>query len=437
MNFYTSLIILTELLMVAMILHVLHYSGFNKSQKGWFIATFSAIMLCSAAEFAVHCGYYDPQFAIPLTILTVLQFSVSPVLGMLFCGALGLKKQGRIAIIFFAASLLIEIICAPFGWVFHFDADGYHRGVAFYYTYGAFYFASLAYLLVALFFVGRSFKHRDLVTIIMILVVLIAGIVPMTIPGLQLHVTYSAIGMSSCICYIYYNDLVQEDTRTALIEQQKKIQGMQEHIISGLANLIESRDAETGTHVARTSLYCKILAEDARNDGVYADVIDDHFIQFLTALAPMHDVGKIVVSDKILRKPGRLTPEEYKEMQKHAAMGGAVVRRVLDGVTDEDYLNFAADIATYHHEWWDGNGYPEKKQGEEIPLSARIMAIADAYDALISERCYKSPIPYWEAFDIIEKESGTHFDPKLVQVFLAHKEHYTLSDVRYDEKPKG
>ena len=434
MSIYTSITILTELLMIAMILHVLHYSGFNKKQKIWFIATFAAIMFCSAAEFAVHCGFYDPNFAIPLTILTVLQFSISPVLGMLFCGALGLKHQGKIAIIFLGVSLLIEIICAPFGWVFHFDAEGYHRGVAFYYTYGAFYFSSLAYLLVALIFVGKHFEHRDRITITMIIVLLIAGIVPMTIPGLQIHVTYTAIGISSCICYIYYNDLVQEDTKTEMLLQQKRIQGMQEHIISGLANLIESRDAETGTHVARTSLFCRILAEDARADGVYAEQIDDAFIESLSLLAPMHDVGKIVVSDQILKKPGPLTPAEREKMKKHAAVGGNVVRKVLEGVTEEEYLKFASDVATYHHEWWNGNGYPEKLQGEDIPLSARIMAIADVYDALISERCYKKPLPVEEAFLIIEQEAGAHFDPNLVKVFLTHKEHYILQDIPKSEE---
>jgi HD-GYP domain-containing protein (c-di-GMP phosphodiesterase class II) len=192
-------------------------------------------------------------------------------------------------------------------------------------------------------------------------------------------------------------------------------------MISGLASFVENRDMDTGGHISRTSYYVKTLAMHAKNDGVYTDILSDHYINLLYLLAPMHDVGKILISDNILRKPAKLTVEEYDEMKKHAALGGTVVKEVLSGVTDEEYLNMATDIATYHHEWWDGTGYPNGLKEEEIPLCARIMAIADVFDALISERCYKEPIPANEAFKIIKEESGTHFDPKLVEVFLNHK----------------
>jgi len=421
MTDYSSITLLIGLLMAAMTVHVLTYSGFNKQQKVWFVVTFIAIATCSLAEFAVHCGVYDESFKIPLTILTVIQFSISPVLAMLFSGALGLKKQGRIAIGYFGVNLLTQIICAPFGWIFFFDQNGYHRGDAFT-IYTVFYVTSLVYLIIALIFIGRNFRHRDITTIIMILVVLIAGIIPMTF--FQIHVAYAAIGISSCLCYIFYNDLVQQDTKSELVAKQDKINDMQNHIISGLASLIESRDTETGEHVARTSFIVKNIAEDALKEGVYTDEINEHFISLLYTLAPMHDVGKIVVSDKILRKPGKLTNEEYEEMKKHASEGGNVVRKILDGITDEEYLKFASDIATYHHERWDGNGYPEKLKGNEIPLSARIMAIADVFDALVSERCYKKAIPFDDAIKIIKEESGSHFDPKLIEVFLKYQEKY-------------
>ena len=132
----------------------------------------------------------------------------------------------------------------------------------------------------------------------------------------------------------------------------------------------------------------------------------------------LHDVGKIVVSDTILKKPTKLTPEEFEQIKEHARSGGVIVHRILSGVADESYLDFASDIAMYHHERWDGNGYPAGLKGEEIPLCARIMAIADVYDALTSERCYKKAIPPQKAVKIIEEGSGTHFDPKLVEIFL-------------------
>ena len=111
-------------------------------------------------------------------------------------------------------------------------------------------------------------------------------------------------------------------------------------------------------------------------------------------------------------------------MKRHASEGGVVIRKILEGVTDEDYLNFASDIATYHHERWDGSGYPKGLKEDKIPLSARIMAIADVFDALVSERCYKQKMPFEEAINIIKEESGSHFDPQLVEVFLAHQEKY-------------
>lgn len=422
MTFYMSATIILIILMVAMIIHVLTYSGFNKHQKIWFVATFSAISFCALAEYAIHCGYENKIFNIPLTILTVLQFAIAPCFSMLFAGALGLKHQGKIIIISFAVCLLIGIICAPFKLIFYFDKVGhYHRGDAFL-IYEITYFASLLYIVVVLFVAGRKFHHRDAATIIMVFVVLVAGIAPMSI--FQIHIAYLAVGISACLCYVYYNDLVQQDIKEELVQNQQKISDMQIQIIARLANLIESRDTETGEHVARTSSYVKTLAEDAKNDGVYTDIIDDHYIDLLFTLAPMHDVGKILVSDKILRKPGKLTPKEYEEIKKHASGGGDVVKQVLSDISDEEYVNFAIDIATAHHERWDGKGYPKGLKEDEIPLCARIMAIADVFDALVSKRCYKEAMPPEEAFKIMEEESGTHFDPLLAKVFLDHKEKY-------------
>lgn len=421
MTFYLSVFILTELMMIAMVLHVAHYSGFTKTQKTWYLLTFIAIMICSGAEFAVHCGYYVPTMKLFMTILTVMQFSVAPMLGILFVGALGLDKQKKLAFIFLAINVIVETISAPLGWVFYFDDAGYHRGSLFL-IYEAFYFLSLIYLVVGMVLVGRKFKNRDARTIIMVIVVLVAGIVPMTF--YQIHVTYIAVAISSILCYVYYNDLVQQDIQAELIANQHKMSSMQSHIITGLSSLIENRDLETGEHVSRTATYVKKIADLARKEGLYADQIDDHFIFMLYTLAPMHDIGKIVVSDQILRKPARLTNEEFDKMKEHAKAGGTVVREVLNGVTDEEYVSFAANIASYHHERWDGKGYPTGLSGEDIPLSARIMAIADVFDALISKRCYKDAIPREEAYKIIEEESGTHFDPNLVEVFLKHKDEF-------------
>lgn len=419
MTFYSSVFMLTELLMLAMILHVVGYSGFTREQKVWYLATFLTVSFCAAAEFAVHGVEYRPELAIPLTVITVLQFSASPLLGVLFSGALGIHHRGRFVAAYLAVNLLVESVAACNGWVFSFDGSGYARGPLFLPIYGSFSVATLAYLARNLIVVGQRFRHRDARTILMMLVILVAGIVPMAV--FRINITYIAISISASICYIYYNDLVQQNVKEDLVDNQKRISDMQTQIVSGMANLIENRDLETGQHITRTGRYVKLLAERAREEGVYTKQLDDRFITLMTMMAPLHDIGKILVPDRILQKPDKLTPEEFQTMKLHAAQGGKVVHEIMEGIADEDSVNFAADIASYHHERWNGTGYPEGLKGEEIPLSARIMAIADVYDALISERCYKKAYPVSEAVEIIRSESGHHFDPQLVRVFLNHQ----------------
>ena len=197
---------------------------------------------------------------------------------------------------------------------------------------------------------------------------------------------------------------------------------MQNHTIESLSNLVENRDEDTGEHVRRTRAYVELLAVQMMKNGHYPDVLTPRFIRFLKRAAPMHDIGKIVVPDEILKKPGRLTKPEFEQIKRHAAEGGRIVHEILDGYEDPEYIQITADIATHHHEKWDGTGYPEGLKGEEIPLCARIMAIADVFDALVSPRIYKSPMSYDEAFQIIESGSGTHFDPIVVKEFLEIRE---------------
>ena len=421
MTFFTGITILNELFMLAILIHVGRYSGITKEQKRWFLLTFLGVMLCAAAEYAIHGVPYNPKYMPVLVILTVLQFTVSPLLGILLSAALGVPRQKRTAIFFLCLSLLVEVIAAPFGKIFYFNQEGYFRG-DFFIIYELFYSFSLIYLLISMIRVGLRFRHRDTVTIAMILVILFAGILPMTL--FEINITYMAVTISAGLSYIYYNDLIQQDTQAELIASQEKKSDMQVHIISGLANLIENRDLETGEHVARTSSYVKALSEFARADGVYTDQLDDHFISLMYRVAPLHDVGKIVVPDQILKKPGKLTEEEFEQMKRHASEGGRVVREILGGITDDEYLSFAADVATCHHEKWNGRGYPKGLSGEAIPLSARIMAIADVFDALISERCYKKAMPLDKAFKIIGEEAGGQFDPNLAGVFLGHRSEF-------------
>lgn len=219
----------------------------------------------------------------------------------------------------------------------------------------------------------------------------------------------------------YKNELerdVQNKT-AALVKHNERILNLQNSTIIGLANLIENRDGETGGHVKRTAKYVSMLARAARSADYKADILTDEYIELLERAAPLHDIGKIAVSDTILKKPGKLTDEEFEMMKQHASIGGKMIRDVIGGIENEEYVRIAEDIAAYHHEGWDGTGHCSGLSGEDIPLSARIMALADVFNALVSPRCYKKAFSLSEAFGIIEGSAGTHFDPKLTELFLA------------------
>ena len=194
---------------------------------------------------------------------------------------------------------------------------------------------------------------------------------------------------------------------------------MQSHVIDDLAALIESRDTSTGEHVTRTKRYVELIAREMQKRPEYAGVLTDETVERIVRAAPLHDIGKIAVSDRILQKPGRLTPEEFEEMKLHAAKGGEMVHNILGNLDDEPFLQTASEIATGHHERWDGKGYPAGLAGETIPLPARIMSVADVFDALVSERCYKTAMPPEQAFRIMEEERGKQFDPAIIDLLPA------------------
>lgn len=197
---------------------------------------------------------------------------------------------------------------------------------------------------------------------------------------------------------------------------------MQDSTIIALSNLIENRDEDTGNHVSRTSRYVNMLTKRALEVNLYTDTINEKFLENIRKAAPLHDMGKIVVSDMILKKPGRLTEEEFKDMQRHTIEGGRIVKEILSDIEDTEYIEMASEVALYHHEKFNGTGYPYNLKGCAIPVSARIMALADVFDALVSKRCYKEPYSLDEALQIIRDESGKHFDPFLTEAFLSLKD---------------
>lgn len=181
--------------------------------------------------------------------------------------------------------------------------------------------------------------------------------------------------------------------------------------------MIENRDSNTGGHVKRSSLAIRIFLNELKNHrNKYG--FDEDFFKNIIKAAPMHDLGKIGVDDRILRKPGRFTPEEFEEMKTHSSKGAMIVQQILVGVEDNNFCEIAINVAHYHHEKWNGQGYPCGLKETDIPIEARIMALVDVFDALVSKRCYKDKMSFDDAFRIIEESLGSHFDPDLGKIFL-------------------
>lgn len=229
---------------------------------------------------------------------------------------------------------------------------------------------------------------------------------------------------------------VMKDYNTTLNKEVKikteSIKNIQEKVVLGLANMVENRDNNTGGHVKRTSDLIKIVVNEAKRQGVYS--ISEQYAEDIVRAAPMHDIGKITIENSILCKPGDLTKEEFNIMKTHSVKSGEFVNLILKGVEEKHFVDVAYNVARYHHERWDGRGYPEGLVGEMIPLEARLMAIADVYDALVSQRYYKKALKYEEAAKIMVEGMGSQFDPNMLSVFLGcrHELEEYYKDIQED-----
>jgi putative two-component system response regulator len=206
---------------------------------------------------------------------------------------------------------------------------------------------------------------------------------------------------------------------------ENTVRELEDNIVHGFSEIVEYRDSDTGGHIVRTSRYVELLGKmlilwqesGASIPGRNIARLSHEELDMYVRAAPMHDIGKINVSDTILLKPGKLTPEEFEIMKRHASAGGQMLRKMYDRTPTQRYLKYAIMIAECHHEHFDGNGYPHGLSGDDIPLCARIMAVADVYDALIETRCYRKAMTHEEAREIILAGRGSHFDPLLVDLF--------------------
>ncbi len=225
--------------------------------------------------------------------------------------------------------------------------------------------------------------------------------------------------------------------KNAFLEQQvdrrtMEVRAIQEVMLFGLASLAETRDNETGNHIRRTQHYVKALAEHLRDHPRFRNFLSDYTIAMLFRSAPLHDIGKVGIPDGILLKPGPFLPAEYEIMKAHSALGKDAIEKAESKLGFKvEFLHIAKEIAYSHHEKWDGSGYPQKLAGDAIPISARLMALADVYDAIINRRVYKNPYPHAHAVDVILKGRGTHFDPAVVDAFFVIQQEFVAIAARF------
>ncbi|QXC31808.1 two-component system response regulator [Aeromonas sp. FDAARGOS 1409] len=230
------------------------------------------------------------------------------------------------------------------------------------------------------------------------------------------------------------NDFLEQEVQ----RRTREVVAIQEVTIQAMASLAETRDNETGNHIRRTQHYVKLLAELLRDHPRFRHFLNDETIHLLFKSAPLHDIGKVGIPDHILLKPGRLTKEEFEIMMTHTTLGRDAIQRAEDQLGfPVDFLRLAKEIAYSHQEKWDGSGYPLGLSGDDIPISARLMAVADVYDALISHRVYKPGMPHEEAVDIIRQGGGWHFDPDVCAAFLSATEQFKAIAERFSDSEQG
>lgn len=230
--------------------------------------------------------------------------------------------------------------------------------------------------------------------------------------------------MSFAVSAVYVGKVVHSiDNKRSMLdtsvdEKVAAIERMQHQIIISFANIIEARDGSTGKHVKRTTEYVQALVTELQSSGDYSETLTPQYIHDTILSAPLHDIGKITVPDAILLKPGKLSPEEFKAIQNHTVNGKKIIEESMADIEDEEFLKVAKSVALYHHECWDGSGYPYGIEGQEIPLCARIMTIADFFDALAAKRIYKEAMPTSKVFEMIKEQRGKKFDPIVTDAFL-------------------
>lgn len=322
------------------------------------------------------------------------------------------RKMRMIMSLPFAVNMVVVILFIPKIIYHHGDITNYSMGISVY----------TCYIMVAVYMLGsivllisgrKNMGHNKRITI----TTCIAAAM-----GVTIYQMIYPQALLTCLVSVFVIIGAYLNVENPLFQ---KLNAHNREMVMGFATLVENRDGNTGGHIRRTTTYVEMLARELKSRGLYKDELTEDYIKNLTMSAPMHDVGKIAIPDAILQKPGKLTEEEFAVMRTHAIKGGEIIEDTFTCTGDEEYERVAYQVARFHHEKWNGRGYPEGLVQKKIPLCARIMAVADVFDAVSAKRCYRDAMPIDQCFGIIEDGSGQDFDPLIAEVFLDMKEKIT------------
>ena len=290
----------------------------------------------------------------------------------------------------------------------HGVTTNYSMGVAVYTCY----ISVAVYVLMILALLIIRYRYLPKIKKFTLISVVILFLSVSLIQALYNEALISSIGVT---CFSLALFFTQEDPAL------KEIKHYQDEMILGFATLVESRDESTGGHVRRTSKYVEIILESLMERKKFRSILTKEFISDLKLAAPMHDIGKVAIKDSILQKPGKLTAEEFEEIKSHTTKGEKIILNTFSHLNDSSYFKTCREVVLYHHEKWNGKGYPYGLKGDEIPLSARIMAVSDVFDAVSMKRCYRDALPLETCFKIILDGKNNDFDPEIVDAFISKK----------------
>lgn len=361
----------------------------------WTVNHFDVVPLW--VNYVIHLLFY-------MTMEALLVFSAF----YMFDKISGLKEHPKVKILMTIPGLLaIVLTVAGIGNVRFIEGvhTNYSMGLSVYVSFASvflYYGFILILILVKHRYLSKSKRMGALSFIVLVGVLLVIQMVFPEILITSLASTILVVGI--------YIEFENPSIRKMELQNQK--------MIDNFATLVERRDNNTGGHIKRTRLYVTLLLKRMQQDSHYIEVMTHDYISNVSEAAPLHDIGKISTPDEILQKPGKLTDEEYEIMKEHAVKGGEIIQNIFSDMKSPEAKQIAYEVARYHHEKYNGKGYPDGLAGEQIPLHARIMAIADVFDAISQKRCYREAMPLDQCFEIIGKGSGTDFDPYLVKLFL-------------------